>query len=99
MAVTAPLPPYPFIYTAAFITEDIQTVIVRESSAIRLDWLKWVTEVLGASAINATYTLRKAQLDEHRNPVEPLETIDLSSQGRIAVQFDVERNKYSIQVT
>ena len=64
MAVTFPLP-----YTYASVTEDSQTIILTESSSIILDWLKWVTEVLGESAVNATYTFRRAQLDEYRNPV------------------------------
>ena len=48
-----------------FVTDDNQTVVAAESTIVRLDWLKWVTEVLGASAIDATFTLHRTQLDEY----------------------------------
>ena len=86
----------PFIY--AFVTEDAQTVVVTESFYIRLDWLKWVTEKLGGSAINATYTLHRTQVDEYGIPIGPLELVNLSSQNRITVQLNVAANEYYIQV-
>jgi hypothetical protein len=85
-------------FTYADVHEDTQIVVLTESSSIRLDWLKWVTEVLGESAINATYTFRRAQLDEYRNPVGPLEQVNLTSQNRIAVFLTVEASEYHIQV-
>ena len=93
VAVTSP---FPFPYAA--VNEDAQTVVLTESSSIILDWLKWVTEVLGESAINATYTFRRAQLDEYRNPVGPLEQLNLTSQNRISLFLDVEASEYRIQV-
>ena len=68
------------------------------SSSIILDWLKWVTEVLGESAINATYTFRRAQLDKYRNPVGPLKQLNLTSQNRISLFLNVEASEYRIQV-
>ena len=94
MAVTSANP-----FTYAFVTEDTQTVVATESSSIRLDWSKWITEELGGSAINATYTLHRTQLDEYRNPSGPLEQIDLSSQNRTTVQFNVTANEHYIRVT
>ena len=93
VAVTSP---FPFAYAA--VNEDTQTVVLTESSSIILDWLKWVTEVLGESAINATYTFHRAQLDEYRNPVGPLEQLNLTSQNRISLFLDVEASEYRIQV-
>ena len=82
MAVTSANP-----FTYAFVTEDTQTVVATESSSIRLDWSKWITEELGGSAISATYTLHRTQLDEYRNPIGP------------TVQFNVTANECYIQVT
>ena len=93
VAVTFPLP-----YTYAAVNEDSQTVVLKESSSIILDWLKWVTEVLGESATNATYTFRRAQLDRYRNPVGLLKQLNLTSQNRISLFLDVEGNEYRIQV-
>ena len=95
VAVTFPVP-----YTYAAVTEDSQTIVLTESSSIILDWLKWVTEVLGESAINATYTFRRAQLDRYRNPAGPLEQLNLTStsQNRIFLFLDVEASEYRIQV-
>ena len=95
----AVLPPSQSYFAYASVTEDTQTVIVTESSSIRLDWLKWVTEVLGGSAINATYTLYRKQLDEYRNPIGPFEQVNTSSpQNRIIVFLNVEASEYYIQV-
>ena len=47
------------------VTDDQQTAIVTVGVNIRLDWSSWVTEVLGAeSALNATYTYYRTQLNE-----------------------------------
>ena len=92
----AATPSQPFFY--AVVNGDTQTVVVTESTSIRLDWLKWITEVLGASAVNATYTFRRAQLDEYRNPIGPLKRVDLPSQNRIAAILNVDADKFYIQV-
>ena len=87
-------------HSYATVNEDTQTIVLTESSSIILDWLKWVTEVLGESAVNATYTFRRAQLDEYRNPVGPLEQLNLTSisQNRISLFLNVETSEYRIQV-
>ena len=94
----AATPSQPLFYAA--VNGDTQTVVVTESTSIRLDWLKLITEVLGASAVNASYTFRRAQLDEYRNPIGPLdhERVDLPSQNRIAAILNVEADAFYIQV-
>ena len=92
----ATTPSQPLFYAA--VNGDTQTVVVTDSTSIRLDWLKWITEVLGASAVNASYTFRRAQLNEYRNPIGPLERIDLPSQNRIAAFLNVEAEELYIQV-
>ena len=84
----------------AFVSaDDTQVVVVTDSSSISLDWSRWVNEVLSGSAVNATYTLHRTQLDEYRNTLRPSEVVGLSPQGRIIVELNVERNNFYILVS
>ena len=84
---------------AAFVTDDRQTAVVADGAIIRLDWLRWVTETLGSLASNASYTLRRTQLDEFGNPVGLPEVVGPSEPGdRIEVKLDPETNEYYVQI-
>ena len=87
-----------FVY--AFITDDVQTAVVRDGANIRLDWLGWIFETLGDLAGNANYTLRRTPLDESGNPVGGLEVVGPSEPGdRITVKFDQQANEYYVQIS
>ena len=81
-----------------FVTDDVQTAVVRDGAYIRLDWLRWVTETLGSSAGSANYTLRRTQLDEFGNPVGAPEVVGPSDPGnRVTVKVDPETNEYYVR--
>ena len=84
-------------FVRAFVTNDQQTAIVTDGATITLDWLRWVDEVLGESADNATYTVRRTLLDESGNPIG-LPT-DFEGTERIAVRFDPEAGVYNVQIS
>ena len=89
-----------FTLASALVTDEDQTVILLNTSLIRLDWLGWVTETLGDSASDASYTLRKTQLDEFGNPVrgpEVIQPTDLES--RIIVRLSPTTNEYYVQIS
>ena len=87
-------------FVRAFVSDDVQTAVVRDGANIRLDWLRWVTETLGSSAGNANYTLRRTELDEFGNPVGAPEVVGPSEPGdRIAVKFDPGTNEYYVQIS
>ena len=79
-----------------------QLYIAAESSfIIRLDWLKWVTEVLGASAIGAKFTLHRTQLDEYGNEIGPVEVFTnatITGEDRIITWFRAEDKQYFVVV-
>ena len=84
----------------AFVTGDIQTAIVTDSARIRLDWSRWVSEVLGGSAGNATYTVSRTQLDESGNVVGTAQVLGPSEPlDRIVVKFNPETNEYYVEIT
>ena len=80
----------------AFVTDDQQTAIVTGGATIRLDWSRWVDEVLGGSADNVTYTVRRTQLDESGNPIG--EAVEFVGTDRIVVNFDPEADEYYVQI-
>lgn len=90
-------------FVRAFVTDDVQTAVVRDGANIRLDWLRWVSETLdtiGDVARRANYTLRRTQLDEFGKPVGAPEVIGPSEPGdRIAVKFDPETSEYYVQIS
>ena len=82
------------------VSGDVQTAIVTGGTTIGLDWLRWVTEVLGDRAGNATYTLRRIQLDVSGNPVGPAEVLGPSqSTDRIVVKINAEENEYFVGIS
>ena len=80
----------------AFVSDNQQTAIVTQGAAIRLDWSRWVDEVLGGSVTNATYTVRRTQLDESGNPIGI--AVEFEGTDRIVVNFDPEANEYYVQI-
>ena len=84
----------------ASVSGDVQTAIVIVGARIRLDWLRWVTEVVGGSAVNATYTLRRTQIDDSGNPVGPAEVLGPSGPSdRVVVKLNAEENEYYVEIT
>ena len=81
----------------AFVTDDQQTSIVTDGSAIRLDWTRWVDEVLGESAVNATYTLRRTQLNESGSPIGGAVEFE-GIVNRILINFDPEADAYYVVI-
>ena len=80
-----------------FVTDEIQTAIATEGAYILLDWFRWVTETLGESAVNATYTVRQMELNESGDPVEEPEEVE--SDERIEVEFESDENEYYVKIT
>ena len=80
-----------------FVTNEIQTVIATNGAYLLLDWYRWVTETLGDSAINATYTIRKTELDENGNPEEEPEEVE--SSDRIEVEFESDEDEYYVKIS
>ena len=80
-----------------FVTDEAQTAIVTNGAAILLDWFRWVTETLGDSAINATYTALKIELDENGEPDDEIEVIE--SSDRIEVEFESDEEEYYIKIS
>ena len=80
-----------------FVTDEIQTAIVTNGASILLDWFRWVTETLGDSAINATYTVLRTELDENGDPEEQPEEVE--SSNRIEVKFESDEDEYYIKIS
>ena len=80
-----------------FVTDDIQTAIVTNGSYILLDWLRWVTETLGDSVVNATFTITSTELDEDGIPVEEPE--EAESNDRIKVEFESDEEEYYVKIS
>ena len=80
----------------AFVSNDRQTAAVSGGAFIRLDWLRWVDEVLGESADNATYTVHRTQLDESGNPIGA--PTEFEGTEAIEVIFDPEADEYYIMI-
>ena len=81
-----------------FVTNDIQTAVATEGAYILLDWLRWVTETLGDSAVNATFTLYRTQLNESGEPLGPAEVVNAST-NRIEIEFEFDENEYYVKIT
>ena len=80
-----------------FVTDEVQTAIVADGAYILLDWYRWVSETLGDSAINATYTIRKTELDEDGDPEEEPEEVE--SSDRIEVEFESDEEEYYVKIS
>ena len=80
-----------------FVTDERQTAIVTNGAYILLDWFRWVTETLGDSAINATYTIRSTELDEDGEPEEEAEEVE--SSDRIEVEFESDEDEYYVKIS
>ena len=80
-----------------FVTNEIQTAIVTNGASILLDWFRWVTETLGDSAINATFTIQRIELDENGDPDEDPEEVE--SNDRIEVEFESDENEYYVKIS
>ena len=80
-----------------FVTDERQTAIVTNGAYILLDWFRWVTEILGDSAINATYTIRSTELDENGDPEEEAEEVE--SSDRIEVEFESDEDEYYVKIS
>jgi hypothetical protein len=80
-----------------FVTDERQTAIVTNGASILLDWFRWVSETLGDSAINATYTARRTELDENGDPEEEAEEVE--SSDRIEVEFESDEEEYYIKIS
>ena len=80
------------------VTDDQQTAVVTVGVNIRLDWSSWVTEVLGdKSALNATYTYYRTQLNEIG--IVNGSTQVLQSSERITVRANEELNIFYVEIT
>ena len=80
------------------ITDDQQTAVVTVGVNIRLDWSSWVTEVLGdESALNATYTYYRTQLNEIGIVNGSIEVLQSSEQ--ITVRDNEELNIFYVEIT
>ena len=80
-----------------FVTDERQTAIVTNGAYILLDWFRWVTETLGDSAINATFTIRSTELDEDGDPEEEAEEVE--SSDRIEVEFESDEDEYYVKIS
>ena len=83
----------------AFVSNERQTAIVTGGASIRLDWLRWVDEVVGDSADNATFTVTKTQLDVSGDPIGAGEVLQPSGPAeRITVAVDPDTNEYYVTI-
>ena len=80
-----------------FVSGDIQTAIVTDGAYILLDWFRWVTETLGDSVSNATFTITSTELDENGEAVEEPEEVE--SNDRIEVEFESDEDEYYVKIS
>ena len=80
-----------------FVTDEVQTAVATDGAYIVLDWFRWVTETLGDSAVNATYTLRRTVLSESGEAEEPPEEVE--SSDRIKFEFSSLENEYYMEIS
>lgn len=80
-----------------FVSDETQTAIATGGAYILLDWLRWVTETIGDSAINATYTLYRTQLNESGEPLGAAEVVNAST-DRIEIEFEFDENEYYVKI-
>ena len=81
-----------------FVTDEIQTATATEGAYILLDWFRWVTETLGDSAVNASYTLRRTQLSESGVPLGPAQVVN-ASDDRIEIEFESDENEFYVKIS
>ena len=80
------------------VTDVQQTAVVTVGVNIRLDWSSWVTEVLSAdSALNATYTYYRTQLNESGSLFGPSKVLHQSE--RITTRANEEQNIFYVEIT
>ena len=74
-----------------FVTNDQQTVIVATRVNVCLDWSRWVTEILGDLANNATYIFSRTRLSESESVLGTTQELVLSQQPeRVTVNITKE---------
>ena len=81
----------------AFVTDRMQTAVATEGAYVLLDWFRWVTETLGDSAVNATYTLRRTQMSESGEAIGPPQVVNNSS-DRIEIKLDSDEDEYYVEI-
>ena len=80
------------------VTDDQQTAVITPGVSVRLDWSSWVSEVLGAdSALNATFTYYRTQLNELGSVIRPSEVLQPSE--RIIIRTDDELNIFYVEIS
>lgn len=81
------------------VTSDQQTAVVADGVNIRLDWSRWISEVLGVSSGNATYTIHRTQLNESGDAIRHPEELGPSEfSERIAIHINQEINEFYIEI-
>ena len=81
-----------------FVTNETQTAIVTEGAYVLLDWFRWVTETLGDSAVNTTFTLYRTELNESGDPIGPAEVVNAST-DRIEIEFEFDESEFYVKIT
>ena len=79
------------------VTDDQQTAVVTVGVNIRLDWSNWVSEVLGDSAGNASYTFYRTQLNESGAAIESSQVLQRSE--RVTIGTNKELNVFFVEIT
>ena len=83
------------------VTSDKQTIIVTEGVTIRLDWSRWVGEVLTnySSAKNASYSISITHINQTGFPTGPAEEIRESDPPeRIRVKLNESTNMFYVEI-
>ena len=80
-----------------FVSDDIQTAVVTDGAYILLDWFRWITETLGDSVVNATFTITSTELDENGEVDEEPEEVE--SNDRIEVEFESDEDEYYVKIS
>ena len=79
------------------VTDDQQTAVITVGVNICLDWSNWVSEVLGDSAGNATYTYYRTQLNESGSAIGSFEVLRQSE--NITIRANGELNIFFVEIT
>ena len=79
------------------VTDDQQTAVVTVGVNICLDWSSWVSEVLGGSAVNSTYTYQRTQLNESGGAIGSSEVLQQSE--NIIFRANEELNIFFVEIT
>lgn len=80
------------------VTDDQQTAVVTVGVSVLLDWSSWVAEVLDTSAVNATYTYYRTQLNESGTATGPSNSEVLQQSERVAIRANKELNIFFVEI-